>query len=288
MPIKVYFDCYPCLMRQVLDAIKYLELDEETSREILNETMQDLIRMEENVNSSELAAQIHQHVIQKSGGADPYLNVKEMSFRKATEQYDYARQLIITAPDPLEMALKICTAGNVIDFGPAADFDLRAAVEQVLETPFSHFDYKEFRSALGYAERILFLADNAGETLFDKLLIEQINKPLVYAVKSAPIMNDALMEDALATDFPDFVTVMENGTAIQGTVLEHCSEEFRYKFEMADMIIAKGMANFETLPDEGERAFFLLKIKCKPIAALSGIPYRSYVVKRGGLLNHYS
>lgn len=284
MPIKVYFDCYPCLLRQVLDAVSYLDLDEETTREILNKSMQNLITMEDNLTSSEIAAQIHQTIIQKANGIDPYLSVKEMSLKKAAEQSEYARNLINSSKDPLETALKICIAGNIIDFGPAADFDLKTAIDQVLKTPFSHFDYKAFKSALGYAEKILFLGDNAGETLFDKLLIEQIAKPLDYVVKSAPIMNDALRADAELTNFPDYVTIIENGTAIQGTILSQCSNDFLEKFEMADMIIAKGMGNFETLPTEGERAFFLLKIKCKPIAELASIPYGSYVLKRGGLL----
>ncbi|HOJ02191.1 MAG TPA: ARMT1-like domain-containing protein [Anaerolineaceae bacterium] len=285
MPLKVYFDCYPCLLRQVLDAVHYLELDEEITKVILNQSMHDLMTMEDDLTSSEMAAQIHQRVIQNGGGADPYQNVKRLSLKKALEQCEYAKNLILQSNDPLETALKMCTAGNIIDFGPASDFDLKTALDQALEMPFSHFDYKEFKSAVEHAERILFLADNAGETVFDRLLIEQINKPMDYVVKSAPIMNDALREDAQLTGFPDYVTIMENGTAIQGTVLSHCSEEFLKKYAMADLIIAKGMANFETLPNEGGRAFFLLKIKCKPIATLSGIPFQSFVVKRGGLLS---
>jgi len=213
------------------------------------------------------------------------LDIKEISFERALEQEDYARQLIVSAQDALETALKICTAGNIIDYGPAGDFNLRLAIDQVLEKPFAHFDSSQFKDRLRNAKEILFLADNAGETIFDKLLIEQINKPLIYVVKSAPIMNDALIEDAQRTHFPDYVTIMENGAAIQGTILSKCSEEFRQKYAEADMIIAKGMANFETLPEEGERAFFLLKIKCKPISELSGIPIHSFVVKQGGLFN---
>ncbi|MGV8027232.1 MAG: DUF89 domain-containing protein [Anaerolineaceae bacterium] len=285
MTIQVYFNCYPCLLRQVVDAISYLDLDEKETREILNRSMQDLINMEDGLTSSEFAARLHHNIIQKAGGVDPYRYVKEMSLEKAAEQFDYARELIISSKDPLETAIKICTAGNIIDFGPAADFDLKNAIGQVLNTPFSRFDYQAFKSKLGYAERILFLGDNAGETLFDKLLIEQIAKPLDYVVKSAPIMNDALREDAELAKFPDYVTLIENGTAIQGTVLSQCSAEFLKKFEMADMIIAKGMANFETLPTESDRAFFLLKIKCKPISELAGIPFGSFVLKQGGMLN---
>ena len=284
MPLNIYFDCYPCILRQVLDVVRYLNVDDKTTREIMNQTMESLINLEGNLTSSEIAAQIHQDVIEKVGEKDPYYQVKKMSFEKAMEYYDYARTRILNSADPLETAVKLCTAGNIIDFGPGSHFDLETTINQVLSSPFAHFDYADFKAMLGKSEKILFLADNAGETVFDKLLIEQINKPLDYAVKSAPIMNDALREDAEMTHFPDYVNIIENGSAIQGTVLNRCSKEFINTYKNADMIISKGMGNFETLPQEGNRAFFLLKIKCKPIANLSGIPYESYVLKRGGLL----
>lgn len=284
MPLKIYFDCYPCLLRQVLEVFRYLDLDEKAAREMLNQTMQHLIDMDPSLTSSEIAAIIHQSIIKKTGEKDPYYDEKIMSFKKAMEYYDYAQEKILSSPDPLETAVRLCIAGNIIDYGPNPNFDLKMTINQVLNNPFAHFDFTDFKQMLEKSKRILFLADNAGETVFDKLLIEQIKKPLDYAVKSNPIMNDALREDAEMTKFPDYVNIIENGTGIQGTILSKCSENFIKTYKQADMIIAKGMANFETLPEEGNRAFFLLKIKCKPIANLSGIPCESFVLKRGGLL----
>ena len=283
MPLSIYFDCYPCMLRQVLHVVRYLELDEETTRELMNQAMEKLIHINGDLTSAEIAAEIHQSVSKKIGKKDPYAELKRISFENAMQFYDFGKEKILASPDPLETAVKLCTAGNIIDFGPGSKFDLEATIDQVLNTPFEHFDYAAFKEILGKAKRILFLADNAGETVFDKLLIEQIKKPLKYVVKSEPIMNDALREDAEMTEFPDYVTIIENGSGIQGTVFPHCSEEFKKKYEMADMIIAKGMANFETLPKAGERVFFLLKIKCQTIANLSGIPFESYVLKQGGL-----
>jgi len=284
MTKNIYFDCYPCLLRQALDAVSYLELDEASTRKIINETLQSLINMDDELTSSEIAATMHHRIIRDGGGKDPYLGAKKYSLEKAFELLDHAKQIIQKSADPLETALKICTAGNIIDFGPSSDFDLKSAMDHVLNKQFIPFDYIIFKETLDRAQNILFLADNAGETVFDRLLIEQMGKPLTYVVKKEAIMNDALHIDAELTEFPDFVEIIDNGTAIQGTVLKHCSRKFMEKFHEADLIISKGMANFETLPNEGSRSFFLLKIKCKPIAKLSGIPYESFVLKQGGLL----
>ena len=284
MTLKAYFACYPCLLRQTIEAVNFLQLGDISTKEILQDSMNILIDMDENLTSAEIAALIHQNIIKKVGGADPYAEAKKESLQRASAIYAYAKEIIANSNDPLSTAIKICTAGNVIDFGPTAHYDLKATIQDVLERPFSRFDYDAFKIALDKAEKILFLADNAGETLFDKLLIEEINKPLYYVVKKNPIMNDALEEDAMNTGFPEYVQIMDNGTAIQGTVLKHCSKEFIEKYNKADMIISKGMGNFETLPEEGVRAFFLLKVKCKPIAELSGIPENSFVLKQGGLL----
>jgi len=284
MTKSIYFECYPCLLRQVLDAVGYLDLDETSTEKIINETLLSLINIDDELTSSEIAALMHHKITSDSGGKDPYIKAKQYSLEKAFELFDYAKRIVQESYDPLETALKICAAGNIIDFGPSSDFDLKSAIEHVLKTQFTPFDYEAFKETLDKAQNILFLADNAGETVFDRLLIEQIEQPLIYVVKQAAIMNDALSIDAQNTKFPDYVKIIDNGTAIQGTVLKHCSPEFLEKFHQADLIISKGMANFETLPEEGPRSFFLLKIKCNPIAKLSGIPYESFVLKQGGLL----
>lgn len=284
MTKNIYIDCYPCLLRQALDAVGFLDLDEVSTKKIIDETLLSLINMDDGLTSSEIAARIHHNIAREGEGKDPYLKAKQDSLEKAFELFDFAQHIIQISDDPLETALKLCTAGNIIDFGPSSDFDLRAAIEHVLNVHFTPFDYSAFKERLDHACHILFLADNAGETVFDRLLIEQIAKPLTYVVKKDAIMNDALYIDAQKTMLPEYVKIIDNGTAIQGTLLSHCSQEFMEEFQAADLIISKGMANFETLPYEGKRSFFLLKIKCKPIARLSGIPYESFVLKQAGLL----
>ncbi len=283
MSLKAYFECFPCLLRQAIEAVNFLQVDDELKREILNDSMRIMIDIDPDLTSAEIAASIHRNIIQKVGGKDPYEKVKRESLKTAFEYYNDAKNLIASSSQPLETALKLCAAGNIIDFGPASEFELKRTMERALQEPFARFAFKEFMTALQKANSILFLADNAGETVFDRLLIEEIKRPLTYVVKKDAIMNDAIVIDAELTNFPEYVTIVDNGSAIQGTVLSQCSRDFVDRFEAADMIIAKGMANFETLPEEGKRTFFLLKIKCVPIAKLSGIPNGSFVVKQGGL-----
>lgn len=284
MSMKFQYDCFPCMLRQAVEAVNFLQIEEEHKRNIINETMQMLTDVDMDLTASEIAALIHHNIIQRADGRDPYEMVKKESLQKALEWYLYAKDLIKNSSLPLATALKLCVAGNVIDFGPSLKFDLHETIQTVLNEPFAEFAFEEFQRALQEANSILFLADNAGETVFDRLLIEEIQRPLTYVVKKDIILNDATMLDAQQTEFPDYVTIKDNGSAIQGTVLSRCSKEFVASFKTADMIISKGMANFETLAEEGKRTFFLLKIKCPYVAKISGIPNGSFVLKQGGML----
>ncbi len=284
MSMKFHYECFPCILRQAIEAVDFLQIDERSKRNVINETMQMLIDIDLTITSAEIAALIHQNIIKKTGGRDPYKDAKNKSLSKAFECYGYAKKLIKNASQPLETALRLCAAGNIIDFGPSSTFDLRKTIENVLNEPFAEFAFEEFQIAMQKANSILFLADNAGETVFDRLLIEEMQRPLTYVVKKDIIMNDATIIDAEQTNFPEYVTLIDNGSAIQGTVLPHCSKEFVASFTTADMIISKGMANFETLAEEGKRSFFLLKIKCPTVAKISNIPNGSFVLKQGGML----
>jgi uncharacterized protein with ATP-grasp and redox domains len=128
---------------------------------------------------------------------------------------------------------------------------------------------------------VLYLADNAGETVFDRLLIETLDVPVIYAVKGGPILNDATQEDALAAGIGRAAEVISSGADAPGTILSRCSGEFRQLYDRSELIIAKGQANYETLSEEGARVFFLLQVKCPVIARDVGTPVGSIVLRRG-------
>ncbi|MBA7580017.1 hypothetical protein ES708_21903 [subsurface metagenome] len=125
---------------------------------------------------------------------------------------------------------------------------------------------EEFKEELSKASSVLYLADNAGETLFDKVLIEELSIPVTYVVKYKPAGNDALYEDAIVAGIDKIAMIITNGTEYAGTFIDCCSDKFLKEFNSADMIISKGMANYSSLKDMKAPIFFLLRVKCDAMA----------------------
>jgi uncharacterized protein with ATP-grasp and redox domains len=185
------------------------------------------------------------------------------------------------ATDPFDTALRLSIAGNIIDLGPAQRYDLWAAIERVLGQAFAVDHSERLRVALQACRQVLYLADNAGETVFDRLLIETLDRPVVYAVKGGAVLNDATREDARAAGVHHVAEIVDTGSDAPGTILDRCSPAFRELFATADLIVAKGQANYETLSDAGPRVFHLLQTKCDVIARNVGVPVGSIVVVQG-------
>jgi len=225
---------------------------------------------------------VHRIVRQETGDSDPYRAAKEASTHQALALYPRLKSLLVEANDPLETAVRLSIAGNIIDLSAVGEYDLVDTVERVLAQPFAVDNGAAFREALSEAGRVLYLADNAGETVFDRLLIETLDVPVIYAVKGGPTLNDATREDALAAGVDRVAEVVSTGSDAPGTILHRCSEEFRQLYDKAELIIAKGQANYETLSEEGARVFFLLQVTCPVIARDVGVPVGSIVLKQSG------
>jgi len=187
------------------------------------------------------------------------------------------------ATDPLIMALRLAIAGNVIDMGANGDVTesgVRESISQALTKPFAG-EQSGFRKAIAEAQSILYLADNAGEIAFDRLLIEQLSPARVtVAVRGAPTINDATMADARAVGLHEIVEIIDNGSDAPGTLLDDCSQEFKRRFTEADLILAKVQGNFETLSDEPDNIIFLFKAKCPVIAEHVRVPLGTHVLTR--------
>jgi len=255
--------------------------DEQRQKVVLDRVLDLLGRIELSSTPPEIGNQVHRIVRQQVGNNDPYKAAKESSTREALKLYPQMRILVSEADDALDTALRLSIAGNIIDFGPKQEYDLIEVVERVLAQPFAVDDRAVFKDALQQVDQVLFLADNAGETVFDRVLIEALDVATVYAVKGGPTLNDAVLEDALAAGIDQVAEIVDTGSDAPGTILSHCSEEFRRLYDGADLIIAKGQANYETLSDDGPRLFFLLQTKCPIIAHDIGVPVASIVLKQG-------
>jgi uncharacterized protein with ATP-grasp and redox domains len=232
--------------------------DENRQYWVLQEVLDELHQFELTSTPPEMGYRIHQIVRREMGARDPYRQAKEISTRQALALYPRLKALVAEADDSLKTAVRLSIAGNIIDLGVAQEYDLEETIQRVLIQPFAIDAYTAFRDGLSQAEGVLYLADNAGETVFDRVLIETMDKPVTYVVKGGPIINDATREDA-------------------------CSQEFRRLLAEADLIVAKGQANYETLSETDAPIFFLLQAKCPVIARSLGVPVKSIVLKDGTL-----
>jgi uncharacterized protein with ATP-grasp and redox domains len=216
-----------------------------------------------------MAQRIHRRLREITNRNDPYRQAKDRLNSLALELIPELRSKIESASDPLVMSARLAIVGNVMDLGVngnLTDTDIHRAMNLALTEPFFG-ELDGFHQAITEAQSILYLADNAGEIAFDRLLVEQISsKHITVVVRGAPVINDATMIDAQAVGLDKIAEVIDNGSDAPGTILNDCSPEFRHRFAKADLIIAKGQGNFETLNNEPGNIFFLFKIKCSVIA----------------------
>jgi len=223
-------------------------------------------------------------IIRRVTGCDPYADLKERCNAMAVRALPSTRAIIENAGDPFETALRFALAGNNIDAGvgkPLNDAALNDALRKAAVTPIDHHAVEALRRAVDEAGDILYLADNAGEIFFDRLLLEQMPvEKITCVVRGGPVINDATLADARAAGLTDMLRVIDNGSDGPGTILGDCSPEFLRRYKGADLVIAKGQGNFETLSEEPRNIFFLLRAKCKVIASHIGCPQGTFLILR--------
>jgi len=281
--MKTSLDCIPCLVRQAIDAARLQSADTDLHRRVLQDVLHQASQMDFAQSPPVLAQQIHRHLRQMTGAADPYHDAKARQNQLAWGLFPELEKEIARASSPLAAAARLAIAGNVIDLGATSEVteaQVRRSVRRVLAEPF-HADFDNFAQSVADARSILYLADNAGEIVFDRLLVAQLPRERVtLAVRGAPVINDATREDARAAGLDKMVTVIDNGSDAPGTLLDDCSKAFRETFRQADLIIAKGQGNFESLSSSAKNIFFLFKIKCAVVAQHTDKPVGTHVLMR--------
>ena len=280
--MRTYFDCMPCFVRQVLDSVRMITDDTQVHETILRQTLRLASEIDLSQSPPAMAQKIHQYIRQLTGISDPYLEVKNRFNTLALRMYPELKQRIEMSADPLETAVRLAIAGNIIDFGVNSTIDpgqIERTIAESLTDPLDRESLKTFKRAISQAEEILYLGDNAGEIVFDRLLIEQLPcEKITFVVKGGPILNDAVMEDAQKVGLTDLVKVIDNGSDAPGTILENCSETFRRRFDQSDLVISKGQGNYETLSDVDKNIFFLVRPKCNVLARHLGREIGSLVL----------
>ena len=273
--MRSQLECIPCFVRQALDAMKQITDDEKLMHDVLKKVMKEAAEFDLNLSPPEMGQIIHGIIKKETGCADPYLDIKKKSDECALDLAQEAKAKIGSAEYPFLVAVKFSIAGNILDFALTSLWDsdrILQSFDAALNKPLDEELVSKLQKEILNANIILYLGDNAGETVFDSILIEnfQSEAEIYYAVKGAPIINDATIDDALRVDIDKCAHIISNGTDAPGTLLSRCSKEFLELYEKADVVIAKGQANFETLNDEERNIFFLTQMKCKVIAERYG------------------
>lgn len=211
---------------------------------------------------------------------NPFAEEKKYCNQLALLLYNEWKPKIINSNNHFDLALRLALAGNIMDYSANDKFDIHQTIDNVLSARFAINDSELLKNKINTAKTILYLGDNAGEIVFDKLFIEIMNHDNVYyGIKGAPILNDVTIDDAIETHINLVAKVISNGCNYPSTILKRCSKEFVEIYESADLIISKGQGNFEGLMHENDsRIFYLMMVKCDVIAELINVKKGSFVV----------
>jgi uncharacterized protein with ATP-grasp and redox domains len=277
--MKTYLDCIPCFFKQALFAARTAVDDERKIKQVLDRIGMLVSEIPLHRSPPETGREVYRVVREVTGVDDPFAGLKDQSIKRALALYPSLEGVVEISRDPLETAVRLGIAGNIIDFGANPDFQLEQDIQEVLQKEPVVNHYEAFKNRLEGAREILYLADNAGETVFDKLLIKVMSKPAIYAVRDGPVINDATLEDAVKSGLDEVAKVVSSGCDAPGTILNRCSDEFLDLLQRADLIISKGQGNYETLSGEQKPIFYLLKAKCPVIARDLGVKQGDTVIK---------
>jgi damage-control phosphatase, subfamily I len=280
--MKVDLECLACVERQALVTLDYAGLSPETAELVMAEVREQLREPDWEQTPADLS-NIAYRAVEKHLGKDPYKEAKHQQNSAALAYYPLLKSLVEKAEDRLRAAVRIAATGNVLDLGIGLKPDLEKEVADILDLELSVDDTPRLKEKLKDARRILYVGDNAGEIVFDRVLVEELllSHEVVCAVRGGPVINDATLEDAEQVGLTKLTRVITTGTNRIGVPWNHTSHEFRRHFQQADLVICKGQGNFETLHGKSSVTdiFFILRAKCDLVGRLLGIRFLDLAIK---------
>jgi len=269
--MKYSIDCLPCLLQQAVRVAKKHLPNEDEQIKLVKETMAIIASIDEDVSAPYIAHKIQTALNAVLNNPDPYQEDKNYYNQEMLKLENELTQLVETSEDPFDTALKLAAAGNIIDFGPGYDLSRDRVLESIKETLTNDSPQEvlgSLQTTLQQAGKVLYLGDNAGEIVFDKIFIATIKEyypalEIYFATRGKPVLNDITEEDAYLVGMDRLAIIINNGTSIPGTVLEYCSPDFQKIFAEADVIISKGQGNFESLYESGRKnLYYIFLCKC--------------------------
>ncbi|RXJ81133.1 DUF89 domain-containing protein [Arcobacter sp. F2176] len=280
-------DCVECIVGQINKATKLLNLDESLAKEINTEVEKKALNFDFKKSPPFVAKEVYEYLGFKTNLKDPLETLKQESIKKATTYLPLIEDKISSSEDKLFTAIKAAVAGNVIDFATTKEFSLDDEINSIFQTNFSINDYEIFKEKLEETGSLIILADNAGENVFDKVLVKIIvslypNIKIHYATRGKAIINDITTKEALQSGIDKYCQVISSGVDTPGLDKSRASKEFMELFDKTPLILSKGMGNFECLESyKDNKIFFLFKVKCNVVANTISRNLGEIILKRG-------
>lgn len=280
--MKTFMDCLPCFLRQTVIALTQCGCDEITQQTVFRDVLSIMQDTDYGKPPAYTTTLIHR-AIRRGIAGDPFAKIKRDYNEIALALYPKLREQVKKSSDPVKTAARLAIAGNIIDFGIFTSVDIEKSVEQSLREEIAIDDYSSFMQDLSSSREVLYLLDNAGEIVFDRLLIEEIRLKGIQVkavVKGSAVLNDVTEEDAVQVGLDAVCEVIDNGSDAIGTILPWTSSRFQKEFARAELIISKGQGNFETLFGTAKRTYFLFQSKCDVVSRELGLPVCSMLFRK--------
>jgi uncharacterized protein with ATP-grasp and redox domains len=282
--VNISLDCIPCILNSFLRLLKNHKVPEGQRKEAMRLLLANLAQADYDQSPALLGREMHRLMRRILNNPDLYRDSKTASNRMMLEHLDDFRARINESKDPFQTALRLAIAGNVIDYGPQHRLDVWRTIERVLHTPLALDDSDSLQRDLSVSKQLLYVADNCGEIVMDRLFLETVAHPNVYfAVRGAPTINDATLEDALAVGMDQLAHIITTGDDAPGAVWETASTQFKNILRASDLVICKGQGNLEGLSDVDHNIYYLLVAKCELIAGRMDTKRGDFIVSHNAM-----
>lgn len=275
--MKIAYDCYPCMLKSFINMSRILDIDDDTVGRVLSKVMKYLSTINLNISAPNISKNMQRIIREELNNPDPYKELKKEYNNLIINLDKDIKNIINKSADKFDTLLRLAIGGNIIDFGAIQKFDVIETLNHMLKAELVIDKSKELYEDIKKAETILYLGDNCGEIVLDTYFAEYISKELnpkaklYYSVRGMPILNDATEDDAYYVGMDKYAKIINTGDNAPGVLYEYLSDEYKEIYNNADVIISKGMGNFESLSDRDENIYFLLIAKCELVADHLGV-----------------
>ncbi|MBM7868338.1 DUF89 family protein [Heliobacterium gestii] len=292
--MTLYLECITCTVKQLTEAARRFIPDEQERYRVIAASMSGFsAHLHADANAPILTASFFDKIKVAAGVEDLYAAEKEFFNREMADLEAEFRRLITDSEDPLKTALCLSAAANIIDFGTAASVDKSYARQLILDAAGTERDFpavEALRQELAAAETLLYVGDNCGEVVLDKLVLETLRRQyprlaITFAVRDVPILNDVTRKEAEEVGIPAYARVISSGSRLPGVVLSQCTSEFQRLYRESDVVILKGMGNLETASAAERKAFFIFMVKCDLMCRLMETKLHDIFIVKGNYLD---